>query len=73
MINQYVRFVCVALGLMACAAAFGGCAYGGIAAVGNKVVVTRNDGLLYGVLRKIYVCEVKDDGSFGNCQEGEAP
>ena len=54
------------------AGALGGCAYGGIATAGDKVVVTRNDGLLFGLLRAVYVCDVTPQG-VANCSTAEAP
>lgn len=54
-------------------ATLGGCSYAGVAAVGgDRVVIPRNDGLLFGVLRKVYVCKVTDSG-LSDCIEGEAP
>ena len=62
--------------LLLVSASFGalsaGCAYGGAAASGDKVVVLRNDGLLFGALRKVYVCKITDAG-LSSCQAGEAP
>ena len=49
-----------------------GCSYGGIAAVGDKVVVTRNDHLLFGALRKVFVCKATDAG-LTDCSSSEAP
>jgi len=49
-----------------------GCAYGGAAASGDKVVVLRNDAFLFGALRSAYVCKITDAG-LSSCQEGEAP
>lgn len=50
-----------------------GCAYGGIAAVDNNtVVITRNDGFLFGALRKVYVCQVSDAGLTA-CADRVAP
>ncbi|RME21230.1 MAG: hypothetical protein D6806_15030 [Deltaproteobacteria bacterium] len=48
------------------------CSYGGVAVVGDKAVVTRNDAFLFGALRKVYVCKVTDEG-LTNCQNAEAP
>ena len=40
----------------------GGCAYGGVASTPDgTVVITRNDMLLFGLLRKVYVCKVNGD------------
>ena len=50
-----------------------GCAYGGAAGVGtDKVVIARNDGFLFGILRKVFVCKVADSG-VTSCQSNEAP
>ncbi len=49
-----------------------GCAYGGVGVAGDKAVVARNDGFLFGILRKVYVCKVSDTGLTG-CAEGESP
>lgn len=50
----------------------GGCAYGGAAASGEKVVVLRNDGFLFGILRKAFVCKITDAG-LQACADSEAP
>jgi len=50
----------------------GGCAYGGAAASGDKVVVLRNDAFLFGALRAAFVCKITDAGLSG-CAEGDAP
>jgi hypothetical protein len=50
-----------------------GCSYAGVAGVGaDKVVIARNDGFLFGILRKVYVCRVTDAGVTA-CQSDEAP
>jgi hypothetical protein len=49
-----------------------GCSYGGIGASGDKAVVARNDGFLFGALRSVYVCKVTDAG-LTSCQSGDAP
>ena len=49
-----------------------GCSYSGVAAAGDKAVVARNDGFLFGLLRKVSVCKVTDSG-LTNCQESESP
>ncbi len=49
-----------------------GCGYSGIATVGDQVVITRNDGFLFGLLRKVYVCDVTPAG-VTNCQKLDAP
>jgi hypothetical protein len=49
-----------------------GCAYGGVAVSGDKAVVARNDGFLFGILRKVAVCKVTDAG-LTSCQSADAP
>lgn len=49
-----------------------GCAYGGVAAVGDKVVIAKNDSFLMGALRAVYVCKVTDTG-LTECKSGDAP
>lgn len=64
-----------ALGLILLVGAVGsldGCAYSGVAAAGDKVVIARNDGFLFGILRKVYVCKVADTGLTA-CANGESP
>jgi hypothetical protein len=62
----------LALVLCAIAAGLGGCAYGGVGAVGDKAVIARNDGFLFGILRKVYVCKVTDSG-LASCASADAP
>ena len=47
-----------------------GCAYAGAGVAGDKVVVPRNDSFLYGMLRKVYVCKLTDEG-LTECVAGE--
>jgi hypothetical protein len=49
-----------------------GCSYGGVATVGDKVVIGRNDSFLYGALRKVFVCKVADSG-VSSCAAADAP
>ncbi|MGZ6311552.1 MAG: hypothetical protein ACXWOH_13035 [Bdellovibrionota bacterium] len=49
-----------------------GCSYGGVATVGDKVVVGRNDNFLQGALRHLYVCKASDKGLSG-CSEMDTP
>jgi hypothetical protein len=49
-----------------------GCMYGGASATGEKAVIARNDGFLFGILRKVYVCKVTDAG-LSACADSEAP
>lgn len=63
------------LSLVLLTAALGsGCGYGGIAmnAAGDKVAIARNDGFLFGALRKVFVCKASDNG-VTQCAESEAP
>lgn len=63
-------FLLIAAGILSSAT---GCAYGGAAmGAGDKVVVARNDGFLFGILRKVYVCKVADAG-LSACADSEAP
>lgn len=71
--KKITRSVILVGALAMTAATLGGCAYGGVASVGgDRVVIPRNDGLLFGLLRKVYVCKVTDSG-LTDCIEGEAP
>ena len=56
------------------APALSGCSYGMIATTqdGSKVVITRQDGFLFGILRKVFVCKVTDGGATA-CAEGTSP
>ena len=49
-----------------------GCSYGMIATTGDKVVIPREDGFLFGALRKVFVCKVTDAG-VANCNSAENP
>lgn len=50
-----------------------GCSYAGVATTAdNKVVVTKNNGFLFGILNAIYVCDVTP-GGLANCKAGDAP
>lgn len=60
-------------GLLASSVVMTGCAYGGATTVGKDyVVVLRNDGFLFGALRKAYVCKATTSG-LSNCRDGENP
>lgn len=67
-----MKNVMIALVLLAAAAPLGGCSYAGVAASGDKVVIARNDGFLFGILRKVYVCKITDAG-VSNCAEADSP
>ena len=61
------------LAAAALAGALSGCAYGGVGVAGaDKAVVARNDGFLFGILRKVYVCKVTD-GGLTSCQSSDSP
>ncbi len=50
-----------------------GCAYGNALRVGkSKVLVLKNDGLLFGLMRKAHVCDVTPTG-LKNCSTEENP
>jgi len=54
-------------------AIFGGCSYGGVAAVdGDTVVIAKSNGFLFGLFNKVYVCQVTDSGLSG-CASNESP
>jgi hypothetical protein len=50
---------------------FLGCSYAGVGIAGDKVIVPRNDDFLYGMLRKVYICKLTDQG-LTECVAGEA-
>jgi hypothetical protein len=56
----------------AMAGALSGCAYAGVGVAADKAVVARNDGFLFGILRKVYVCKVTDAGLTG-CNSSDSP
>jgi hypothetical protein len=64
------------LGLLLVGAFLGttvGCtSYAGAASAGDKVVVASNNGFLFGVFRKVYVCKVTDKGLTA-CGNNESP
>ena len=62
----------VGFAILTLASSATGCGYAGIGAVGDKAVVARNDGFLFGILRKVFVCKVTDTG-LTSCQSAEAP
>ena len=53
-------------------ATLGGCGYAGVTAVGDAAIVARNDWILFGLLRKIYVCRVTPTG-LTQCSASEDP
>ncbi len=67
------KLTCFLFAASVIASAASGCGYGGAAGAGpDKVVITRNDGFLFGILRKVFVCKVTD-GGVTSCAEGTSP
>jgi hypothetical protein len=67
------KIILAALAVSALAGTMAGCAYSGVGMPSpDKVVITRNDGFLFGILRKVYVCKVADSGVTA-CNESESP
>jgi hypothetical protein len=62
----------VLLATTALAGSLAGCAYSGVSVSGDKAVVARNDGFLFGILRKVFVCKVTD-GGLTSCQDNDSP
>jgi hypothetical protein len=60
-------FVAIAL-----SCALGGCGYAGVATAGDAAVVVRNDWLLFGLLRKVYVCKITPQG-LTQCSSSDTP
>lgn len=58
--------------MLAAMFSLGACAYGGVAASGDTVVITRNDQLLFGLLRKVFVCKITPTG-VSQCSVAEIP
>ena len=67
------KLTCFLFAASVIASAASGCAYGGVSGAGaDKVVITRNDAFLFGILRKVFVCKVTDAG-VSACAEGTSP
>ncbi len=67
------KLTCFLFAASVIASAATGCSYGGAAGAGaDKVVITRNDAFLFGILRKVFVCKVTDAG-VSACAEGTSP
>jgi len=50
------------------------CNYGGMAvAADGRVLVARNDGFLFGMLRSIYICDVGESGLTNCVASSESP
>ena len=50
----------------------GGCYYSSVATSGDAVVIVRNDLLLFGALRKVYVCRLTEEG-VTQCKSQQSP
>lgn len=48
------------------------CGYAGVATAGDAAVIARNDWLLFGALRKVYVCKITPAG-LTQCSNAETP
>ena len=57
----------VALGCVA-----SGCGYAAVATAGDAAIVARNDYLLFGLLRRVYVCKITPQG-LTQCSSAEEP
>ncbi len=66
------KALALVLGSLMLASSLTACAYGGLAATGDKAVIARNDAFLFGALRKVFVCKVTDAG-VTNCGSAESP
>jgi hypothetical protein len=59
--------------MAALATGAGACSYGGVAATADgKAIIAQNNGLLFGMLNKVFVCNVTPTGLAG-CAAGESP
>ena len=68
-----LKAVLSAFALLALVAVIQGCAYGAMTTVGKEhVVVLRNDGFLFGLMRQASVCKVTPSGLTG-CHTAENP
>ena len=62
------RFLAVAI----IAGTMSGCGYAGVAAAGDAAIVARNDWILMGLLRKVYICRITPTG-LTQCSSSEDP
>ena len=70
---KLIRKTLLNLALILFAATLVSCSYAGVAGIGkDHVVIARNDMILFGLLRKVYVCKVSAEG-LRSCAEGVAP
>jgi len=63
------------LALLLCAlsiTASTGCGYAAVATSGDAAIVVRNDYLLFGALRKVYVCRITETG-LTQCSSQDSP
>ena len=65
------KLIGAALVVMATGGVLYGCSYAGVGVAGDKAILPRNDDFLYGMLRKIYVCKITDEG-LTECVAGDA-
>ena len=71
-LSKRIGSAVMVLFLAATGLAANACAYSGVAAAPDgTVIITRNDLLLFGLLRKVYVC--KPAGGQLSCTETPAP
>jgi len=67
------KSIAFAIAGVAMVSALNGCSYGAVAHLGGeRVILARNDNILFGLLRKVYVCRVTDAG-VSACQSADAP
>jgi hypothetical protein len=57
---------------LACGWSASGCGYAGVATAGDAAIVLRNDWILFGLLRKVYVCKITP-GGLTQCSNAETP
>ena len=53
-------------------ATLGGCGYAGVAAAGDAAIIARNDWILFGLIRNVYVCRITPQG-LTQCASAEDP
>ena len=63
-----IRTLLVGLVLSVCS----GCGYASVATSGDAAIIVRNDYLLFGALRKVYVCRITEQG-LRQCSSAESP
>ena len=70
--KKIVQKLVLAGALAGAVGSLGACAYAGVGVAGDKVVIARNDGLLFGAMRKVFVCKISD-GGVTDCGSAENP